>query len=302
MRRLRDVNLNLLPVLHALVHHRNVTRAGEALHMSQSAVSDALAQLRHVLGDPLLVKSGRQMVLTDLARSLIPQIDETIGHVQRLLGGPDFDPAALEQRFVIGTADSVVMTLGPPLAAALAAQAPRASVQFVDARTETLRDAELGAVDLVIVPEHLHGQFAGHRREVLYEDEFVCILRRDHPLANKRLTPRAYWDATHVSFGPDPTTESTFEAELVRRQGMRQFERVRVSQFALLPAFVETSDAIAMLPRRIAERLCAQAEIRIAKLPFPSEPVPICMFWNELKHNDPAHRWLREILLGLSVD
>ena len=87
-----------------------------------------------------------------------------------------------------------------------------------------------------------------------------------------------------------------------RIAGGRQFERVRVAQFALLPTFVEQSDAIAMLPRRVAERFAAHAAIRIAKLPFPSEPVPICMFWNELKHNDPAHRWLRDLLLGLPVD
>ena len=98
------------------------------------------------------MKSGRDMVLTDLARSLIPQIDETITQAQRLLGEPDFDPAKLTQRFVIGTADSVVMTLGPPLAEVLEAEAPGASAQFLDPHEETLQDVLLGTVDLVIAP------------------------------------------------------------------------------------------------------------------------------------------------------
>lgn len=299
MRTLRDINLNLLPVLHALVHHRNVTRAGEALNMSQSAVSDALAQLRHEFDDPLLVRSGREMLLTDMARSLIPQIDETLAHVQRLLGGPAFDPAELDRNFVIATADSAVMTLGPPLAARLEEEAPKASVHFIDPRGEMQGELARGVIDLIVAPEHIGERLGDVRQAILYEDEFVCILRKGHPLGRKRLTKEAYWAATHVTFRPG---EGTFESQLVRKEGGEQFDRICVSQFALLPAFVERSDAIALLPRRVAERMAGATDIQIAKPPLASERVPLCMFWNEIKHNDPAHRWLRELLIDLRVD
>lgn len=299
---LRNVNLNLLPVLHALVHHRSVTRAGEALNMSQSAVSDALAHLRHVFGDQLLVRSGRQMVLTDLARTLIPQIEEAVTSVQKLLDTPDLDPASLTRRFVIATADSVVMSIGPQLLARLTDLAPSVSIQFIGLGSETFAQGKAGEVDLLIGPTEVMRSTIAFKSAWLYDDEFVCIMREGHPLSTARLTPKAYWSATHASYRPDNVMQGTLEARMMHQAGESEFDVVRLPQFTLLPFFVESTDCLAMVSRRVAERMQQHTRILIRDLPFQQAPVPMSMFWSDIKHNDPAHRWLRNQLTELEIE
>ncbi|MCH9671892.1 MAG: LysR family transcriptional regulator [Gammaproteobacteria bacterium] len=303
MQTLRNVNLNLLPVLHALVHHRNVTRAGEALNMSQSAVSDALAQLRHVFADELLIRSGRQMQLTDLAQSLIPQIDAAVGSIQTLLDTPDLDPALLNREFVVATADSVTMTIGPPLTAELMGVAPQVSAQFVSIDSGSLQQGKTGEVDLLIGPtEVLGSQLADYHHATLYDDNFVCIMRKGHPLAKGKLSPRDYWSMPHVTYRPDSLLQATLEARLMHREGRSAVDVAKVPQFSLLPFFVEATDCLAMVSRRVAERMQNDTSIVIRPLPpIYGSPVPISMFWNDIKHNDPAHRWFRDQLASLPI-
>ncbi|MEM7018817.1 MAG: LysR family transcriptional regulator [Pseudomonadota bacterium] len=298
---LRNVNLNLLPILHALLHHRSVTRAGEALNMSQSAVSDALANLRHVFGDPLLIKSGRQMLLTDLAKSLIPQAEEAVSSIQKLLDTPDLDPAALSRRFVIATADSVMMTIGPTLISELMYLAPTVSVQFVSVGTESIAQGKTGEIDLLIGPSEVMNQIVDYHSAWLYDDEFVCIMRKNHPLSKSKLTSKAYWSAIHASYRPDSLMTGTLEAQVMRREGENEFDVVRIPEFTLLPFFVESTDCLAMVSRRVAERMKKNAQIVIRGLPFQQPPIPMSMFWNDIKHNDPAHRWFRTLLTQLKV-
>ncbi len=298
---LRNVNLNLLPVLHALVHHRSVTRAGETLNMSQSAVSDALAHLRHVFGDPLLVRSGRQMLLTDLARELIPQIEEAVTSIQKLLDTPDLDPTTISRRFVIATADSVVMSIGPGLLSRLTARAPSVSIQFVGLGSETCAQGNAGELDLLIGPTEVLKNTVNFRSAWLYDDDFVCIMRESHPLSKRKLTSKAYWSATHASYRPDNIMQGTLEARLMHREGESEFDVVHLPQFTLLPFFVESTDCLAMVSRRVAERMQQHTKIVIRELPFQQEPIPMSMFWNDIKHNDPAHRWFRSQLTELEI-
>ena len=301
MHNLRSVNLNLLPVLHALVQHRSVTRAGETLNMSQSAVSDALANLRHVFDDPLLIKSGRQMLLTDLAIELIPEVEEAVSSIQKLLDTPNLEPGQLSRRFVIATADSVVMTIGPVLVEELMRLAPAVSVQFVSVGSESVQQSKAGEIDLLIGPTEVMSRMVNYRSEHLYDDEFVCIMRKGHPLARGTLDARDYWSATHASYRPDYLMEATLENRLMQREGESEFDVVRVPQFSLLPFFVERTDCLAMVSRRVAEPMSANANIVIRDLPFQEETIPMSMFWNDIKHNDPAHRWFRSLLTGLDL-
>ena len=128
---LRSVNLNLLPVLEALLSSRSVTQAAEKLHMSQSAVSDALSRLRTQFRDELLVRSGREMFLTPLAQDLLAPLGETLARVEALVEAPTFWPRDLEREFIVATADPVTMAFGAPLCAALQREAPLATVHFV---------------------------------------------------------------------------------------------------------------------------------------------------------------------------
>ena len=300
METLRNINLNLLPILHALLHQESVTEAGKVLNMSQSAVSDALANLRHVFNDEILVKSGRSMVLTDLARSLIPHVDEAIDGVHRLLSAPAFDPAVISTRFVVSAVDYIVMMIGPPVTAALREVAPSASLQFVNPSSSSVRQFAAGEIDLVIMPSDYVP--AGTHRQVIYEEEFVCIMRKGHPLGRKTMTREEYWAASHASFRTDTAFNTTFEDFLLRREHASQFTAVRIPQFSLLPFFVQSTDLVAMVPRRVARLAQDTADIEIRELPFEGKQIPISMAWSELKHNEPSQRWFRNLLADVSIE
>lgn len=295
MSALRNVNLNLLPILQAILRAQNITRAAESLNMSQSAVSDALARLRHLFGDELLVRAGRRMMLTAFAESLLPQVDTAIEDIGRILGQPEIDPQAIRRRFVVGTADSVMSNIGPRLLEALRIEAPGADLQFVTLNSAVRRAEQAGQVDLIIGPKFMWDPAETLWSEPLYEERFVCIMRADHPLASKRFTAEDYWSAPHASYRPDYQAGWTSEDEFMRRERTIQRDVLRVPHFSLLPRFVETSDCLAFISARLANRLAVTHRIAVRDLPFESGPVEFRLYWTAIHHNDPTHRWFREL-------
>jgi len=294
--RLRSVNLNLLPILEALLATRSVTGAASRLHMSQSAVSDALARLRHQFRDELLVRRGRGMTLTPLAQQLLAPLQELVGRVDALVTARPFAPGDLEREFVIATADPVIMALGGGLLRQLQESAPRASLRFVDldlSDHDRLRALEL---DLVILPR---GFLRTDRllEQPLYQEFFVCIARRGHPLIRRRLNRKLYESLPHASYRADPRTRVSMDARLL---GLEQHDVVMVPNFSILPLIVEQSDAIALVQRRIAERFAATANIHLYEPPVPIPPLDICMYWSTAHDSDPANSWLRNTLIALA--
>ena len=298
MRSLRGVNLNLLPVLQALLHHQNVTRAAESLHMSQSAVSDSLASLRKVFDDELLVRTGRAMVPTELARALLPQIDAAVDGIHALFDVPPLQPEQIERTFTIMTADSVMMALGPRLTDTLISGAPHARLRFEGFEGSRLTNATANSVDAIIAPAADYG--VPLRALPLYDDEFVCVMRRRHPAADRRLTVDDYVRWPHARFLPPGSGDQTFEGRSLARAGIAQDDVVLVPHFALLPYIVEATDCLALLPRRLAERLSATVDIVLAEPPFDIAPTTITMYWAERHQRDPVHQWFRGVVADVA--
>lgn len=292
--RLRSVNLNLLPILEALLATRSVTGAAARLHMSQSAVSDALARLRHQFRDELLVRRGRSMSLTPLAQQLLAPLQEIVGRIDALVTARAFHPGDLEREFVIATADPVIMTIGGGLMRHLQETAPRASVRFADLDVsdyERLRALEL---DLVILPR---GFLRTDRliEQPLYQEFFVCIARRNHPAIRGKLTRRLYGKLPHISYRADPRTRVSMDTRLL---GLAQHDVLMVPSFSLLPLLIEQTDAVALVQRRIAERFAATANIDIHDAPVPIPPLDVCMYWSAAHDADPANAWLRSSVIS----
>ncbi|MBX3705315.1 MAG: LysR family transcriptional regulator [Pseudomonadales bacterium] len=293
---LRSVNLNLLPVLEAVLSSRSVTASATKLHMSQSAVSDALARLRAQFGDELLIRSGRQMLLTPLAEQILPAVQEIIGRIDVLVTARRFSPADLDREFVIATADPVVMAFGSGLFHRMQTQAPRSSVRFVDLEVrdyQRLRSLEL---DLVILPR---GYLRRERliEQPLYRERFVCIARAGHPAIDGKLSRALYSRLPHVAYRSDQRSTVSMDARLLK---LEQRDVILVPNFSLLPLIVEQTDAIALVQRRVAERLAATAAIELHEPPEPIPPLDVCMYWSVGHDPDPAHRWLRETMRALA--
>ncbi len=237
--RLRTTDLNLLPILRELLRRRTVTGTGQALHMSQPAISEALKRLRLLFGDDLLVRSGRTMQLTPLAHQLVPTIEQALNDLESILTPPPFDPAAVNRQFIIATADSIVLTIGGALVRRLADEAPGMSVQCVDLQWVDERALHSGELDFIIMPQPTVDadgpanptDTAGMDSFLVYEEEFVCIARKGHPATRSGValeydTTIAY--RAHPGsrlFGPLP--------------GRRRADQILVPQFSLLGSVLD---------------------------------------------------------------
>lgn len=294
-RHLRSINLNLLPILDLLLSTHSVSQTAKRLHMSQSAVSDALARLRAQFNDELLVRSGRGMQPTPFAGQLLPTVRDLMMRVEGMLQMPDVDPARMQREFIIATADPVIMTLGSTLCDRLCELAPQSSIRFVDLHRQDydrLRDLSL---DLVIVPRGFI-RAEGLYEAALYEETFVCIARRNHPRIRTGITAELYASLPHAAYR---TRENASPGMDTRLLGLEQRDVIMVPNFSLLPFVVERTDAIALIQKRVAERFQDSCDIILHAAPVPLPPLEVCMYWAQGHHQDREHQWLRAQLANL---
>jgi DNA-binding transcriptional LysR family regulator len=288
----------LLPVLRALLRLQNVSRAAEDLHLSQPAVSVALAQLSDILGDPLLIRVGRKLELTPRARNLIGSVEEACAALETVLLAPEFDPGHAVRRFLIASADDAPVLFGPRLNAVLRAGAPGISVHFIIYAPEVAQQHRLGEVDLVILPRQVVELF-GHpelRIRSLYKDRFVHAAGAAHAAAagpnfDPLALPRAiYSPRVRVPEGFGDAYGMSAPADRVAR-----FE-----QLTALPVMAALGGMVATMPSRLAHQLAPLFGLLIFPAGLPD--IDICMTWSPLLEADPAHRWFRETLAQIARD
>lgn len=293
---LRRHNLNLLPILRELLRTRSVSRTAELVGLSQSAVSAALSRLRETFGDDLLVMVGRRLELTERGVELIEQTERAYLEVETLLRPPQFDPLEETRRFIVATADYVSLLVAPPLTRLMAQQAPNASVHFIDVPGNVAAEVVRGTIDVVMVPsDTAEGVYDGSSMH-LFDDEMVVISSREHRAFEGPLTREIYETSRHAMFQMSPKIETTHQILGMREGGVEQRNRVIVQQFTALPAIVASTDCLALVQRRIAERFARVLDIEIHPPPFEMSPVNVCAFWGRSMERDPAHAWFRGLL------
>jgi DNA-binding transcriptional LysR family regulator len=297
---LASVDLNLVLALDALLAERHVTRAAERLGLTQSAASHALARLRDVLGDPLLVRGPRgAMVATPLAEKLAPQIHRILGELATTLRGETFEPATAKRAFHIGISDYVEIVMLKQLAARVAVLAPGIDLwmhTFPDWGDTELAD---GTLDLIIGPPRGNQRPAGTFEKVLFDESFTCVLRAGHALAGARLTIARYCSLPHLMVSPRGTPGSFVDTAL-ERVGRTRRVALAVPHFLVVPYVIAGTDLIATLPTRIAN-LVADA-LELVKRPPPIE-IPkfqIAAAWHERNQADAPHRWLRDQIFAVA--
>ena len=215
------IDLNLLAVLGALLEHRNVTRAGERLSLSQPTMSGALARLRQHFGDELLVRSGREYQLTPMAKGLLPDVQEALGQVERTLCLPAaFDPAASRRRFSIAISAQSVLALSGVLRR-VHELAPGVQLDTWPITTTLLETGHgLLGYDVLIGPE---GFRADGDPEVLLRDRLVYVADPANPRlrasadGTRRLTAEDLAALPHAAVRfPDPGSDPVGMALLQR--------------------------------------------------------------------------------------
>lgn len=300
---LRSVNLNLLPVLRALLRRANVTHAARELNMSQPAVSDALARLRLILHDELLIPSGRSFVLSAIAQRLLPQVEEALVGVEALLAPPEFDPARSSGRIRIATSDYIGLVIGPALSRAFAEQAPAMSFEIFDTHLDSNVDLRMGEIDMIIAPAgQVADDFGQFRSLDLFEDELVYLvgtkngLPRIAPGENLEMRP-------HVFYQPRGRPGFMAIAETMLRQKHATIdEAARVPSFLLIPFMVDETDNVALLQRRVVDRIMPLTQTAAVSPLQPFPKVRIVALWNRARDHEPVHAWFRSILCNIDFD
>ncbi len=293
----RDVNLFI--VLDAVLSTGSNRAAAVRLGVTQSAVSHALAKLRHRLGDPLVVPGAeRRMVPTPLAESLAPALRDALERLSGALRGVrGFTPASSTRTFWVSSADLAGMVVLPPLVQELTRSAPGVSVRVKQPAEDTLSHLERGELDVALgifrkVP-------ASFRRQALFRERFVCVARRGHPAAQGRLTLARYLEYGHVSVAPWGRTGSIID-EALAEQGKARRVMVAVPQFFLAPFLVAQTDLLLMAPERMANLLAPAFQLELLRPPIEVEGFTMCQVWHERVQHDAAHIWFRKLIASAS--
>ena len=296
------LNLNLLPVLDALLAERSVSRAGARLGLSQPAVSNALGQLREVLDDPLFVRKGGGMVPTERALALAgPLRAALLALEQGLEPAPAFDPASAERSFTIVTNDFVAFAMLPRLLGRLQSEAPRVHLQVRAWQEHTVPpDLARGDADLFLGFDR--GRPKGHYATPLFEDHFVFVARKGHPQVRGSITLATYTKLAHVLVSHEPNARGVVDDVLATR-GLTRNVALRVSHFLLVPPILATTDYVAALSEIVARPMARTLPLQILKMPLRIEGAAVQMIWHERTHASPAHAWLRGLVteVGRSV-
>lgn len=283
-------DLNLLVTLDVLLTEGSVAGAARRLRLSPSAMSRALARLREVTGDPLLVRAGRGLVPTPRAIELRAQVGPIVEGARAVLRPVEaLDLPRLSRRFVLRSSEGFAETFGPKLLALVAAQAPGVTLQFVtkpDKASAPLRegevDLETGVVDAGTAPELRAGP--------LFRDRWIGVVRRDHPLAPGPVTAESYAKAGHIHV-LRRGLHSTEIDEAVRLAGIDRRVATTVSGFSTALALARETELVATVPDRHTRGL--RSDLHGFDLPFGIAPFTISMLWHPRMDGDQAHHWLR---------
>jgi DNA-binding transcriptional LysR family regulator len=296
------LDLNLLKVFDAIMTELNVTRAADRLCMTQPAVSNALNRLRRLLDDRLFLKVPSGVKPTPKAIELWLPIREALTQIRQAIEPVIFDPAMAEATFTIAMNDFSSNLILPLLLAVCEQIAPHVDLRIVPMthiNAPTL--LERAEIDLAVGVCKITSSRL--RSQSLLTSPFVCVMRREHPLANQKLTLERYVKAKHLLVSL--TGESTGIIEpILEKQGLKRRIAVTVNQFALAPRLIADSDLIAVLPTRILE--ISGLGDRLYMTPLPTEidiaPSDIQMIWHERNHQNPAQIWLRSRLIEICVN
>jgi LysR family nod box-dependent transcriptional activator len=292
---LRRYDLNLLLSLHALLHSRNVTQAGEWLGVTQPAMSSDLRRLRQMFGDELLVRAGREYQLTALAEALVEPVSRVVAELERVIAWrPTFKPESDTRSFSIAMSDHVMALLLPSLAVRLPEEAPNVTLRVRDLpglTTDPVAAAELSEVDLSVGA--FSSSSASARTEILYTDRWVCAVSADNPEVQSEMTLELFSRLPHVEWQlKTPQIQSHAEV-LYRSMGIRRQVSLVTESFALLPTLVRGTRMVALVHERLARQVPG---LKLLEPPVPIPDVQESMFWSSSVDHEPGHLWLRELV------
>jgi DNA-binding transcriptional LysR family regulator len=294
-------DLKLLMCFDALMAERSVSRAAERLDLSQPAMSHALARLRRLFDDPLLLKGRGLMTPTARALQLEGQVQELLAALRRLAEQPAaFEPATARQRFSIMAPEYAEYLLAAPLALRLQREAPNVALDFRASDPERALDW-LARGDLDFRLGWWPEPPAALRYKLLFRDRLVCAVRKGHPRFRAAITSEDFLAAPHVRLQTPRTSVSSGALDQAATALRRTLNiALKVQNLSVMSEVVAASNLVATLPERLALRLQEKYPLQVLPLPLAVPDIRMALYWHERTHKHAAHRWLRQALSDVS--
>ena len=297
----RTLDLNLLRVFDAVMAEGSLTRAAERLAMTQPAASHALKRLHVAVGEDLFHRTAFGMRPTARAEALWPQVRAALAQLQGALSPRSFDPGADPATFNIAMADATAAMLLPHLVSSIEGERALANIRVLPLTTRDPRrlveeaDADLavGYFPNAIAAIVAQGADATLHHRQLYATEYVCVMRRDHPLADRELTLDTFVNAHHLLVTFSGRAHG-FVDEALAVLGRQRRIVLTVNQFATAGSVVARSDLLTVLPRQFLPATGVEHRLIEKPIPLTLGAVNVEMMWHLRKDDDPAHRWLRD--------
>jgi len=287
-----NLDLNLLIALDALLEEASVGGAARRLHLSEPATSRALGRIRAALGDPVLVRSGRRMVLTPRAQELRVEVHALVERARAVFTPPGPpEPASLRRVFTV-LADDVAIAFGPELLARVRAEAPGVTLRFLgeDPTADTGLQLRDGQADLDIgVVQDAPPEIVV---EPLFVDRMAAVVRAGHPLTAGELTPARYAAAAHVSSSRRGKLTGPIDTALAEL-GLTREVALAVPTFGAALVVVARTDLVGLMPWRLGRRAVEALGLVALEPPVALPAKEIAMAWHQRYDADGAHRWLR---------
>jgi DNA-binding transcriptional LysR family regulator len=292
---MKDLDLHLVSIFDAVMTEGSVTKAANRLAMTQSAVSNAIARMRVVWDDPLFTRSGRGIKASAKAQALWREIQEPLAAIRMATSPVQFDASTSTRAFRLAVTDYLSGALWPSLRRHIEEQAPGIRIFAVpytsQGTSSQLRDNE---IDICIGGlQHMGAEI---RLQRLFLESWVCAMRRDHPLAKSPLTVENFLAADHLLVSLSGSPVGVADAAL-ERIGKRRRVAVTLNNFAGAPSLLLTSNLISVLPAGVVRTHALREQIYSCDVPLEIPPFDCQMAWHTRNDREPAHRWMRALII-----
>jgi len=303
------IDFNPLNYLDVLLRERNVTRAASHLGLSQPAMSNGLRRLRLLFDDPLLIRTSEGMTPTERANELQPVIRDVLSKIDKAVQPQTaFDATTAERVFRIMASDYAESTIFPRILQRLREQAPGISLDIMTPSDVSFLDVEQGKVDMVInrfdsIPQSFH-------QMDIWKDGFACLFSTENPIRDN-FNLDTYLQAQHVwvsktgmgvgvGINPDDVQRLGWVDEALNKLGKKRHIAVFTRHYQAAMLMAEQNDLIVTIPARASKLQANNPRVIVKEPPFNIPPIDLKMAWSPLLQNNPAHRWMRRLIVEVA--
>jgi LysR family transcriptional regulator, nod-box dependent transcriptional activator len=300
---LRNINLNSLPVLREILRQGSVSKAAEALNLTQPALSNMLKQLRAHFDDELVVRDGLGMRMTAKGQAILAPLEQALTSLENVLDEQAFDPSRSTDQFRIATSDHIINVLSVPVAKIMAAEAPLMQAQFLMINRQTALELKAGHADFAIASSATLGSgltdtatTAEISGKYLTSERLVYIARSDDADVTKGLSLAQYLARPHATFALDSEHHASVESMVLADMGHRQNNRLLLSTYQSLPMIVAETGCLAVMPETMAINAARLYPIQIATPPIAFPHIKWLLIWHKRNDKNPVMLWVREMI------